>query len=617
VSTAIIIVEIAVALGLIIFVHECGHFFSAKLFGVRVNRFALGMGPIIVKWQRGETEYSLRWIPVGGFVDLAGEHPTAEDGADPRGLCNKPAWQKIVVFSAGVVMNGVLAIVLFTVAPMVGMLTVPPVIGGVAPDRDAGKAGLKAGDRIVSIDGQPIESFQDILNTIIARPAGSRFTIVVQRTEPGSTEPKEVVFDGVASKREEGDDWPKIGIGPEYEPKISGMALRSPEEQAGLKENDLILAVNGQPVSKWSQLTRALEEGAAGPVVLRIRRGGKEQDLPIDPAKLKDYKLGMVPPVIIGGVQKNGPAAKAGVKAGDRAAALNDEPWPTLEQFTKTIRAGEAGSTVRLALWRDGERVDVAFQKEVLPNNEGSRIGFTWGLAAGRPAQIGNIDPGGAADLARLMPGDIVLQANDKKVSKWPYLREDLLEAPDKPSLLQIQRGQTTLTATYQVEAAPLKRFIMEQSAGSPLLVTAPRNFNPVKAVTHGLRQTYQKIGLAYASIRQLSTGEVSTETMGGPVRIIQIAYEIGTYGLGTAINFWAMLSVFVGVLNFLPIPPFDGGHVLFVMIDAVKGKPVSMKTRQVVWLVGWAMVGLLFIFVTYQDVGRLVPEGILRWLGG
>jgi regulator of sigma E protease len=233
-----------------------------------------------------------------------------------------------------------------------------------------------------------------------------------------------------------------------------------------------------------------------------------------------------------------------------------------------------------------------------------------------KPVQIGSLDPGGAADQARLKPGDVILQVNDKRADKWKYIVDDLLKAPDQPALFQIQRGPTALAATYQVEAADVKRFTMEGSLGSPLYVPLPRIVSPIKAATRGLKQTFSKIRLAYANIKQLSTGQVSTEAMAGPVGIMQFAYLIGSKGLGTSINFWAMLSVFIAVLNFLPIPPFDGGHVLFVVFDAIKGKPVSLKTRHVFWLVGWILVGLLFIFVTCQDVGRLLPEAVRRFLG-
>ena len=125
VLTFLYAIEIVVALGLIILVHELGHFLTAKWFDVHVRKFALGLGPVIgipmrsagrwvyrplLRWGRGETEYSLRWFPLGGFVDLVGEHPEAETGSDPRGLCNKAPWQRCIVFSAGVVMNAVLAL---------------------------------------------------------------------------------------------------------------------------------------------------------------------------------------------------------------------------------------------------------------------------------------------------------------------------------------------------------------------------------------------------------------------------------------------------------------------------------------------------------------------------
>lgn len=204
-SNVVYILQIIVALGLIILVHELGHFLTAKWFGVRVHRFAIGMGPVLVKWQRGETEYSLRWLlPLGGFVDLAGEHPSAQGGDDPRGLCNKPAWQRLVVFASGVAMNAALAVTLFTVAPLVGILVSTTEMGEPVPDMPAAAAGIQAGDRLVALDGEWVESFDDILNMIASQREGTAFHLTVERPVAGSAEPKRIEFEDVRSTRAAG-----------------------------------------------------------------------------------------------------------------------------------------------------------------------------------------------------------------------------------------------------------------------------------------------------------------------------------------------------------------------------------------------------------------------------
>jgi regulator of sigma E protease len=162
VQTVLYVVEIAVALGLIIFVHELGHFLACKWFGVWVRKFAIGFGPPLITWTRGDTEYSLRAFPLGGFVEPMGDHPESEGGGDPRALWRRPAWQRIVVFAGGVFMNAVLAVLFFTAAFMIGVSAMSPVVGGVVPLMPAQKAGILPGDRITAINEAPVESFEDI-----------------------------------------------------------------------------------------------------------------------------------------------------------------------------------------------------------------------------------------------------------------------------------------------------------------------------------------------------------------------------------------------------------------------------------------------------------------------
>lgn len=186
--TVLVIIEIAIALGLMIFVHELGHFLAAKWFGVWVRKFAIGFGPSIVKWQRGETEYSLRVLPLGGFVELMGDLPESEGGDNPRAPWRRPAWQRVVVFAAGVGMNALLAIPLFTAASMIGVSAPSSLVGGVAPLSPAEAAGLKAGDRIVEINGNRINSFLDLQTLVSSSDAGSAFDVTVERPVADSSE---------------------------------------------------------------------------------------------------------------------------------------------------------------------------------------------------------------------------------------------------------------------------------------------------------------------------------------------------------------------------------------------------------------------------------------------
>ncbi len=609
-SNILYAVEIAVALGLIIFVHELGHFLAAKAFGVWVRRFAIGFGPALVKWKRGETEYSLRAFPLGGFVEPMGDHPDSEGGDNPRALWRLPAWQRATVFAAGVTMNAFLALVLFAVAPLVGKQVIVPIVGAVMPGSPAEKVGIKAGDRIVSIDGEPVESFEDLRMTVNLADAGTPFDLRIERAAEGSDTPTLLA---VTVANAAGPDAPGIGISPEAEPVIAAMDAAALLCQAGLKKGDRILEVNREPVKTWRGLDKALADAPAGPLVLRIERSGKQRDLRVVPADLKVYDYGMKWPTQVVSVQRDMPAKEAGIEPGDRIAAIEGKPWPSSKTIIETVGAVDAGDTVRITLWRKGQLLDVLSRTARMPGEDRPRISVSMGHALGGAVQVGVVDPGGPADEAHLRPGDIIHDAGkaaDREantVHDWETLSKILREAGDAPVLLRVQRGSSLMTTTLTPKPVPQDSLTLVGAAGTPVFIPLPRISNPLRAIRLGFRRAWLWFQRVYKTLVQLLRGEVGTGALGGPVLIVQASFGIATRGIGTFIDFWGILSVCLAVFNFLPIPPFDGGHVLFVIIEKIKGSPVGLKVRTWIWGAGWAAVLALFVLITWQDILRLL----------
>ena len=598
--------EIAVALGLIIFVHELGHFAAAKAFGVWVRRFAIGFGPALVKWKRGETEYSLRAIPLGGFVEPMGDHPDSEGGDNPRALWRLPAWKRATVFAAGVAMNAVLALVLFVLAPVVGMQVPVPVVGEVMPGMPAEKAGIRPGDRIVSIDGENIWSFDDLVLTVALRSAGSPFELVIERPGDGDAA---LVRESktVRSVRTAAFPAPMLGIRPEGATIINRLYPGSLALQAGLAEGDRILSVNGNAVETWRGLEKALAHAPAGPLVLAIERDGKTQDLKIDPAELSVYNYGMTYPTEIADVEPDSPAEAAGIRAGDRVAAVDDKPWPTSAEIVEAVTAVGTDREIRFTVWRDGRLKDLACKAVKQEGGDTPRVGIAMHAAIDDPVQVGHVDPGGPADKAAIRPGDVILKVGEKGEAPgdWGGLTEVLMHAGGKTVILQVERGASRMTAHIRPHIEPQQRLTMTGVEGRALYMPLPRIQSPLVAARRGLKRTLMTFGRVYANVRQLVTGEVGSNALSGPVGIVRWSFNVASYGLGTFMNFWGMLSVCIAVLNFLPVPPFDGGHVLFVILEKIKGSPFSMRLRLTVWVAGWVGVGALFLLVTYQDVTR------------
>jgi regulator of sigma E protease len=653
VSTFVYVIEIVIALGLIIFVHELGHFLAAKGFGVWVRRFAIGFGPAIWTRRRGgplpqhgmppagdpnryETEYSLRVLPLGGFVEPMGDHPEAEGGDDPRALWRRPAWQKIVVFSAGVGMNAVLAVLFFTVASLVGIQSPSPIIGRVTPLLAADTAGIRAGDRVVAINDQPVTSFDDIILIIASRNAGSAFTVTVERPKDGATE--RLTFSNLVSVKEQGDLAPRLGLEPSFEPVIYNMIPGGPDQQAGLEPGDRFLTVAGKPIQRWQQVGEYLAEAPSGPVALTVKRQGKPLDLVIEPAKLKVYDPGLDPILAVGSVAPDSPAAKAGVHRDDRILKINDKAWPGIKEASDAIKAVGDGGKVHLVLERRGEEVELTaiaaiYGNSDVPRNREPRIGIAMeeaparvvrlGLlgrllrllgfvhgAAESPLRVGRVEPDSPAAKAGIQPGDAILTIGEKEIRPGSledvYALAYMLEGKTFP--IRLRRGGSELTVMMAPDAKSPERFaFLWSQPGGYLYEPLPRLYNPLKAMDRGFHRTWLWLGRVYANLVQLMKGQVSTESVGGPVLIVQSSLGIASRGLGTFLDFWGILSVCIAVFNFLPVPPFDGGHVLFVLIEKLKGSPVGIKVRTWIWGAGWAAVVVLFILVTWQDIARLL----------
>jgi len=188
----------------LIFVHEFGHFISAKSFGIKVNKFALGMGPVLLKKQKGDTEYSLRLFPIGGFCAMEGED---EDSDDERAFNNKKAWQKIIVVCAGSLMNLILAIILMIIVMFyIGSATTT--LDEIVADSPAMTAGLQSGDEIIALDGEPVKNWGDVTDYL---SASKEKTVTVTVSRDGEE------LDLVSSFTESTDGRQTIGIIPKLE----------------------------------------------------------------------------------------------------------------------------------------------------------------------------------------------------------------------------------------------------------------------------------------------------------------------------------------------------------------------------------------------------------------
>jgi regulator of sigma E protease len=309
------IVSFVVVIGILILIHELGHFFVARWCGVGVERFSIGFGPVLLRRRGKETEYVLSAIPMGGYVKMMGEESPMEGGAalpfDPKkAFALKPLWARFLIVFAGPGMNLVLAAVIFAaVLATVGRPVWPAVVGKVSESTPAAAAGLRTGDVITAVTGTPIRYWED-LERAVAESNGRPLALSVRRGHSEQTltvtPRRKPVTDPIFKEQREVWD---IGAGPQLVPQISSVAPDSPAANAGLQAGDVVVAVAGQPVYTPEDLVEAIRTHAGKPLDLTVERDGKRLTPSVVPDAVKD-KTPTGEEIVVGKIQA-GIATKA------------------------------------------------------------------------------------------------------------------------------------------------------------------------------------------------------------------------------------------------------------------------------------------------------------------
>ncbi len=342
-------------LGVLIFVHELGHFLMARAHGVRVLRFSLGFDPKLFKFTRGGTEYSIGIIPLGGFVKLAGETVDDERTGAPDEFLSKSKWVRFQVYLAGPIMNLLLAFIVLAFVLMRGA-DVPmyqssaPVVGIVEPSSPAEQAGIKPGDRIVSIDGHETPTW-DALDLEVTPKAGRALSVVLDRRGDRMTLE---VTPAAFSKYELGD----LGVRPVLRPQFVEIQPGRPAERAGLQRGDVVLAVDGQRGLDHPAVIDKIKKSAGTQITFTVERNGEAQDIAVVPDKdgligvsLSAYETKRVDPTVLQAfalsAQQNWDSTKA---IGRTLTGLIKRELPVKQLMGPVAIAELSGSAAHLGL---------------------------------------------------------------------------------------------------------------------------------------------------------------------------------------------------------------------------------------------------------------------------
>jgi regulator of sigma E protease len=427
-------------LGVLIFVHELGHYVMAKRLGVRVLTFSLGFGPKILKFRRGDTEYCISAIPLGGYVKMAGENPDDPRSGNPDEFLSKTKWERFQILIMGPAMNVALAVVVMALVLMQGA-EVPafqdqaPVVGDVLPGSPSEKVGIQRGDRILTVAGDEVDTW-DAFYMAIGTRANRDVPITLLR---GAQTVAVTVRPNARTRFEVGD----IGVLPDVNPHVRAVIPGDPAEKAGIKPGDVVIAVNGERVILGLQLSEAIARNADHEIDLTIMRDGREQHVKVRPVK------------------------------------------------------------------RDGKGI----------------IGIS--------------------------------------------------------------------------------------------IAEATRSFQPgvLEAIGLSIKRNIEFGGLIFKTLGGLFIGETSPRQLMGPVAIAQLSGESAAAGWIALFTLMASISLNLGLLNLLPIPVLDGGHIFIMALEGIARRDFSMAVKEKMFLAGFVLLMMLMVTVIYNDLTRISwIERLMPW---
>ena len=654
---------VIIGLGFVIFFHELGHFAVAKWCDVEVERFSIGFGPVI--WSRtwGETEYALSAIPFGGYVKMLGQddidpgqETSTEIAENPRSYTAKNVPQRMAIISAGVIMNVITGYLFYVAAMWMGIQVPTSEVGFVQPGMPAWEAGIRPGDEIVAINGREVQDFNDItrgtalsqgsIQVVGKRPSGETYDVVVTPDRSGT---KRMI--GVGRQRS-----PQIPPFPP-EKKVPAAVPGTPAATVAgdFQPGDKIVEIAGTPIEAYADLQQVLTERREESLEFTVQRlpptgseGHKETTIVTIPPQRYRWLGLRVEVGEIEAIQKGSPAAEAGLEVNDRIIKV---------QPPEAEAPLEVGRDVDPALLPDwfadyaGQDVVVTIEREGI-GGETKSFSLTptserdWATAYGAkspmpiPAmgvayefvpRVIAVAPDSPADQKGIKPNDVIVSAEFVKPSDWPEALGQILGNenvtveigesgwthvmglmqvnPTWDVTLTLKPGGQEPTRTVTLQAVDHPDRFAASDRGLILMLAAKTNQaeSVGEAFALGWHQTGDSMMDIYLTLRGLFSGNISPKELHGPIGIFSIGVQIAESGLSQFLLFLGFLSVNLAVLNFLPIPVLDGGHMVFLIWEGLTRKRPNERVYATAMYFGLLFVLGLMGWVIYLDIMRRI----------
>ncbi|MFQ5963951.1 MAG: RIP metalloprotease RseP [Candidatus Scalinduaceae bacterium] len=595
-STNIILVIIGI--GLLIFIHELGHFIVAKKIGVRVFVFSLGFGPPIFMKKIGETEYKLSLFPLGGYVKLAGEQTGKECKGEEWEFMSKKPGQRAAVLAAGVVFNTFLAFIAFIIAFRIGVPFVTAEIGQTIPGWPAWEADIKPGDKIIKVNKIQNPDFEDIFISVALNNSPEGINLEIERE--GKT------FDvNVIPRYDAAFGIQRIGIAPAKSLEVNKLfALEgtdSPAQKADLRIGDRIIAVNGAKITTENEFREIEKANPGKELILTVSREGKMIELEITPSIVSRWMIGLsCATTEIIGIKMDSLAYSSGIKKGDKIVKVNSKDVKGFSQLINAITNSPIGKiTLEILRGNTTKIIELTKSDEETVKKFFDGISYHYGLTVDSTVE------GFPAEKVGIKPGDHITAIDGKDISEWNHLLQFVTNSHGKELEFTWIRGNERFVKKIR----PKKD---KQNAQGQIGVMfgekkIVRKYGLIGACKIGTYKTIVNVKRIYLTIRGFFTKKLSTKALGGPVLIAQASYESAKSGIGKLLYFMAIISINLAVLNILPVPVLDGGHLLFLGIEKIKGSPLSERTLAIANYIGLALILSLLIYATKNDIMRIL----------
>jgi len=685
---------VIVGFGVMVLVHEFGHFIVAKLSGITVKAFSLGFPPTLVgvlstekgyrvrilpgffrteeddksdgslltftigrKARPGETEYRIGLIPLGGYNKILGQEDVkaVETSDDPRSFANKPVGVRMAVIAAGVFFNAISAILIFMIVFLIGIKLIPPVVGGVVPDSPAARVGLKPGDEIVQIGGR--SDNLDFRNIVLAALLSGRDEEITLKAKRGN----DTLDFTLAAERMQTARGEMRAFGIDLPMSLTIADVSDPcalYRKTGLKPGDRIKSANGRDVETYWELEEIVQNAFVPSVTILAERtepaskkvetiesqirlnficakGRVESEAelshiysmvprlritavsPVSDKNRASSRLDRIKSKLLAlfGKESKGEeavAAGGGLESGDIILAIGNVKNPTYKEFREVtteyeekelpievLRMGTDGVEETLTVTvvpkrsKDGKRVVIGiflipaidFEHPVVAKTIAAEGGPAK-LEIPRGASITAVDGTAVSNFYDII-SEIRRYGGERITIDW---RIDDEIAGDVALNVDDVEDSVTIEPVFLVPLEPLERLY--------------RASGPVDAIAIGCRKTFVIVVQTYLSIRRLIEGLVGQEELSGPVGIVSLTYQIAAKRpLIELLHFVGLISVLLAVFNLLPIPPFDGGWLVLLSIEKIKGSALSERVQEIIAYAGLMFILALFVYLTFNDI--------------